>query len=71
MQNSIAIIATPATGLWLGTSALAFATPTMGRLYQDSGSQSVAVEQVDYYWNHHHWHHRSWDRHHEHWHYYD
>jgi hypothetical protein len=70
MQKSTAILIT-ATGLWLFTSAPTFATPTMGRTYQDPGSQSVGAELVNYYWNHHHWQHRSWDRHHEHWHYYD
>jgi hypothetical protein len=34
-------------------------------------SHAVKVQQADYHWNHHEYHHRDWDRHHHRWHYYD
>ncbi len=30
-----------------------------------------SIQHADYYWHHHHWKHREWDRHHLEWRYYD
>jgi hypothetical protein len=56
----------------VGASAVALAAP-MPHEQQQRGSVShfVNVQQADYYWNHHQYHHRDWDRHHHRWHYYD
>jgi hypothetical protein len=61
-----------AAALAFGVSTVAFAAPlppphNLGR----PNSKTVHVQGADYYWNHHRYHHRDWDRNHHHWHYYD
>jgi hypothetical protein len=55
----------------LGISASSFAAPVMAPQRHGVGGYSERVQQVDYYWNHHRYHHRDWDHHHNRWHYYD
>ena len=56
----------------LGLSAGAFAAPAFGP-HEHGGPNPgiVNVQRADYYWNHRHYQHRDWDRHHHRWHYYD
>ncbi|HUN42362.1 MAG TPA: hypothetical protein VMU81_18885 [Acetobacteraceae bacterium] len=49
-------------------SATSFAAVTV-QLVPGAAAQA-AVQRVDYYWNHHHYKHRSWDKAHKRWHYY-
>ena len=57
----------------LGSSAAAFAAPLAHQLDRNiSDSHPTSVQRVDYYyWNHHRYAHRDWDRDHRRWHYYD
>jgi hypothetical protein len=55
----------------LGISASSFAAPVVAPQRHEGGGYSERVQQVDYYWNHHRYHHRDWDHHHNRWHYYD
>ena len=56
----------------LGLSAGAFAASAFGP-HEHSGPKPnvMSVQRTDYYWNHRHYQHRDWDRHHHRWHYYD
>jgi hypothetical protein len=56
----------------LGASTAAFAAP-VSHPHEHGGPNSnvVSVDRADYYWNHHRYHHRDWDRHQHRWHYYD
>jgi hypothetical protein len=67
------ILGTVATAaIAIGMSSAGFAAPAFALQEHDSPNPHVAnVHRVDYYWNHHHYHHRDWDRNHHHWHYYD
>jgi hypothetical protein len=58
-------------GLVLGTSTIAIASPAMRLLDRDTAPQASNIERVDYNWHHHRYHHRSWDKRHGHWRYYD
>ena len=65
------ILGTMAVALMgLGTSASSIAAPVVQRQGHEDGI-GERVQQADYYWNHHRYHHRDWDRHHHRWHYYD
>jgi hypothetical protein len=57
-------------GVIVGTSAIASASPATPLLGRYDTAQTAQVEQVDYYYNHHHYQHRSWDKGHRRWHYY-
>ena len=68
------ILGTLATAaIVVGISSSGFAAPTAG-LYGHDGPnpQAANLHLADYYyWNHHRYHHRDWDRDHHRWHYYD
>ncbi len=57
-------------GLAIGVSSIASASPVRPALSPDVGVQTSQIQQVDYYYNHHHYKHRSWDKHHRRWRYY-
>ena len=55
----------------LGASTAVFAAPAVGpHVHGGPNPNVVHVQRTDYYWNHHHYQHRDWDRHHHQWHYY-
>jgi hypothetical protein len=58
------------SGLVVGMSAIATASPAVPLLGRDVAAQTSQVERVDYNYNHHRYKHRSWDKAHKHWHYY-
>jgi hypothetical protein len=64
------------TGLTIGLSTLAFASPVsalQGSALQDGyhGTlQTSHIVRADYWYNHHRYHHRRWDRQHKRWDYY-
>jgi hypothetical protein len=58
------------SGLIIGASSIASASPATPLLNRDASMQTAQVQQIDYYYNHHHYKHRSWDKGHNHWHYY-
>jgi hypothetical protein len=58
------------SGLILGTSAIASASPATHLIGRDAGAHTTSVQRADYTWNHHHYKHRSWDKKGNHWHYY-
>src|ERR1700722_7083771 len=60
------ILSTVATAvLVVGTPAVLFAAP-ISQPHEQAAIRSADphVQRVDYYWNHHHYAHRDWDRHH-------
>jgi hypothetical protein len=55
-----------------GGSSIARAAPySHPRGHDGIQSNVVDVQRVEYYWNHHHYHYRDWDRDHHRWHYHD
>jgi hypothetical protein len=58
-------------GLIVSTYGIASASPASTMLDQGTAVGTANVEQIDYSWNHHHYHHRSWDKRNHHWHYYN
>jgi hypothetical protein len=58
------------SGLIVGTSAIASASPATHLLDRDAAAQTTKVERVDYSYNHHRFKHRSWDKRHRRWSYY-
>jgi hypothetical protein len=58
-------------GLVTGVSTIAPASPAISLLHHATTPLAGNIEPVDYYWNHHRYHHRSWNRTHNHWHYYN
>jgi hypothetical protein len=61
-----------AASVVIGVSSAGFAAPAFApHEHVGTNPQVTDVHRVDYYWNHHRYHHRDWDRHHHHWHYYD
>lgn len=56
-------------GVSLMPASAAPVAPILG--YGHAQSAAPGVQVVDYYYHHRHWHHRSWDRHHQRWRYYD
>jgi len=61
-----------AVAVAVGASTAVFAVPAFAP-HDDGGFNPnvVSVQRTEYYWNHHHYQHRDWDRHHHRWHYYD
>jgi hypothetical protein len=59
------------TGLIVGATGIAAASPATNLLGQGTPAAETGVEHIDYNWNHHHYHHRSWDKKNHHWHYYN
>jgi hypothetical protein len=55
----------------IGASAATFAAPVTHRFDRGPVTSHADVQRTDYYWNHHRYHHRDWDRDHHRWHYYD
>jgi hypothetical protein len=58
------------SGLIVGISAIATASPAVSLLGRDVAVQTTQVEQAAYYYNHHRYKHRSWDKGHRRWRYY-
>jgi hypothetical protein len=54
----------------VGLSAIASASPAIRLLDRDAVPQISNIEPVYYYWNHHRYRHRSWDKYHKRWRYY-
>jgi hypothetical protein len=66
------ILATSAiAALLVGLSTIASAAPVTPLVTQGTPALTGNVERVDYTWNHHHYHHRSWDKNNRHWRYYN
>ena len=61
-----------AAAITVGISSAGFAAPAFGP-HEHGGpdTRMTNVHPAEYYWNHHHYQHREWDRHHHRWHYYD
>ncbi|WP_428491328.1 hypothetical protein [Rhodopila sp.] len=57
-------------GLLLATASIASAAPATGLIGRTTLSQATSIQPVYYYWNHHRYRHRSWDRRHRRWRYY-
>ena len=55
----------------LGPSAAAFAAPYAHEFERDAAISHTAQWADHFYWNHHRYAHRDWDRDHRRWHYYD
>jgi hypothetical protein len=56
----------------LGASTAVFAAPAFApHEHGGRGPSATNIQRTDYYWSHHHYQHRDWDRHHHHWRYYD
>jgi len=67
-MRRIILSAVAAMILGLGVSASGIAAPVVHAQKHEADS----VQRADYYyWNHHRYHHRDWDRDHHRWHYYD
>jgi hypothetical protein len=64
---------TAAAVIVLGISTVAFAAPLSPRDNLSSPNSNIVNVQGgnSYYWDHHRYHHRDWDRDHHHWHYYN
>jgi hypothetical protein len=58
------------SGLIVGTSAIASASPATHLLGRDATVQTTSIERADYNWNHHRYKHRSWDKRGRRWRYY-
>ena len=56
-------------GLTIGASTIAMASPARPPLNRDAAVQTSQVERVYYYYNHHRYRHRSWDKRHRRWRY--
>jgi hypothetical protein len=59
-----------AAGLMVGASSIAAASPATPLLDHSASVQTLDVEHVAYYWNHHRYDHRSWDKKNGRWRYY-
>lgn len=58
--------------LVLGGLTVAFAGPVSHQHGTDGRpAPALNVQRADYYWDHHRYHHRDWDRDHHRWHYHD
>ncbi|HEY4044893.1 MAG TPA: hypothetical protein VGM32_24025 [Rhodopila sp.] len=57
-------------GLIAGASAIASAAPATRMLAPETAFQTTHAQPVDYYWNHHRYKHRSWDKRRRRWRYY-
>jgi hypothetical protein len=66
------ILGTVAAAMAFGISSAGFAMPVFNpHDHGDPNHQGGNVHRAEYYWNHHHYQHRNWDRHYHRWHYYD
>jgi hypothetical protein len=54
----------------VGMATMAAASPATPLLGGDNTARTAEVQQVDYYWNHHRYKHRSWDKRRRRWRYY-
>jgi hypothetical protein len=58
------------SGLVIGLSSIASASTATNPLVRLDTAQNAQIQRVDYYYNHHHYKHRSWDKAHRRYHYY-
>jgi hypothetical protein len=57
-------------GLLIGLSATGHASPVSGLIDRDAALRTSSIVPVYYYWNHHRYRHRTWDRRYRRWRYY-
>lgn len=69
-MHKIILGALTLSGLAIGAATIVSAAPATPLLGHGVTVQNAQVQQVDYYYNHHHYKHRSWDKGHKHWRYY-
>jgi len=66
------ILGAMAAAVMAGGSSIALAAPySYPRGHDDVQRNGTNVQQTDYYWNHHHYHYRDWERDRHRWHYHD
>jgi hypothetical protein len=58
-------------GMIVGTSTGASASPATPLLDRSTTVQAMTAEHISYYWNHRRYRHRSWDKRHRRWRYYN
>ena len=58
------------SGLIIGASVVASASPASPLLRPAVTVSTAGIQHVDYYWNHHRYKHRSWDKRRRRWRYY-
>jgi hypothetical protein len=58
-------------GLIVSSHGIASASPATHLFGQGTPVAATGIEHIDYNWNHHHYHHRSWDKQHARWRYYN
>ncbi|MDR3539018.1 MAG: hypothetical protein P4L71_21160 [Acetobacteraceae bacterium] len=59
------------SGLLLGSTTIALASPALHVSDHGAAPQASNIVQADYHYNHQRYHHRSWDKRHHRWHYYN
>jgi hypothetical protein len=69
-MHKIILGALTLSGLIIGASTIASAAPATPLLGHEATVQTAQVQKVDYYYNHRHYKHRSWDKSHKRWRYY-
>jgi hypothetical protein len=69
-MHKIVLLTVTIAGLIIGLSTIASASPARPALNRDAALQTTQVESVSYYYNHHRYKHRSWDKRHRRWRYY-
>ena len=57
-------------GLIVGAATIASASPATDLLGRNATLQTRPIERAYYYWNHHRYRHRAWDRRRRRWRYY-
>ena len=57
-------------GLLVATTSIASAAPATDLLGRTTLSHATSIQPAYYYWNHHRYRHRSWDRRRHRWRYY-
>ncbi len=70
-MHKFLILLTALAGIAAAVQMVAQAAPVETHFGAFHGTSGPTMQPVDYYWNHHHWHHRDWDRDHHRWHYYN
>jgi hypothetical protein len=68
-MQRIILRTTMIAGLIVSASGIASAAPATHLLDRNTTGATSNVEHIDYNWNHHRYHHRSWDKKNHHWHY--
>jgi hypothetical protein len=58
-------------GLIVSATGIAAAAPATHLLDRSTIGVATSVERIDYSWNHHRYHHRTWDKQHARWRYYN